>query len=194
MSKQKKGTTPVLKTSNALQGWLATESQKTEGVAEVKPATQDTDRGETDKEKGNESVQEVGGGEASSSAIVTDTSNDQQVEPAQSVMQPEIPVEQPGTPVVAKRVRSKGERGGSQDTYSETFFKKPERTEMASKPIRVSEESHWLLAVLVEEARRRGHKLTVGDLIENLLANHRNVHKDAVDELLQQWKVRKKIA
>ena len=106
-------------------------------------------------------------------------------------------------PVVTKEVapapRKPKNRGGEEpksSSYLETFFKKPVKANgsgLASegKPIRVSEESHLLLSVLVSEARRQGYKLNVGDLIDNLLAHHRSEHKSEVNELIAKWKTRK---
>jgi hypothetical protein len=87
--------------------------------------------------------------------------------------------------------------GAKSSSYLETFFKKPVKengTSLASdgKPVRITEESHYLLSVLVSEARRQGYKLNAGDLIDNLLTHHRSEHKSEVDELIAKWKARKR--
>ena len=101
------------------------------------------------------------------------------------------------TAPVSRKSKSRGGEGERSGSYPETFFKKPVKTaddtsSSEVKPVRISEESHWLLSVLVSEARRKGHKLNVGDLVDNLLANHRSVYKDEVNELIAGWKSRKR--
>lgn len=99
-------------------------------------------------------------------------------------------------PTPRKQKNRGGEGLKSSEWYLETFFKKPVKPNGNSlagdgKPIRVSEESHLLLSVLVSEARRHGYKLNIGDLIDNLLTNHRTEHKSEVDDLIAKWKTRK---
>lgn len=123
---------------------------------------------------------------------------DQPTDPQSVEEQTEIALPEEAAPVAEKRKqKSKGiESNLSGKSYAETFFKKQENQESGGefKPVRITEESHWLLSVLVEEARRQGSKLTVGDFIQNLLADHRIVHKEEVDTLIGQWKTRKKIS
>ncbi|WP_338877305.1 DUF3408 domain-containing protein (plasmid) [Spirosoma sp. SC4-14] len=99
--------------------------------------------------------------------------------------------------VGTKKPKNKAGEGKKPETYQETFFKRPVKsTDEAAfevKPVRISEDSHWLLSVMIEEARRQGYKITLADLVDNLLANHRAEHKTEVDKLINQWKVRKRI-
>lgn len=98
---------------------------------------------------------------------------------------------------IPRKSKNRGGEGIKSSSYLETFFKKPVKengTSLASdgKPVRITEESHYLLSVLVSEARRQGYKLNVGDLIDNLLTHHRSEHKSEVDELIAKWKARKR--
>ncbi|CCH57591.1 hypothetical protein BN8_p06784 (plasmid) [Fibrisoma limi BUZ 3] len=140
-------------------------------------------------------------------SVVLEKTDEPTVEPAQATGKPEIAsVEEtvvpatevaPNAPLapVQRKAKSKVGEGSKAGSYSETFFKKPVKSESSPgevKPVRISEDSHLLLSIIVSEARRQGHKLNVGDFIDNLLADHRAVHKPEVDALIANWKTRKR--
>lgn len=200
MAKKQSSSIPTVRQNSSLMSWLNKETQA-EAASEV-PAT--STLGSEGADNNDEAIFEP-------EAVLPETSGSAQAEngPAEAPGEPAVipavrksaELVQPVSPPVAatrkSKVKSEGSTSGQ--TYPELFFKKPVKPESddvgsESRVIRISEESHWLLSVLVESARRLGNKLTAGDLIENLLANHRQAHKDEVDAYIHQWKTRKRIS
>ena len=198
MAKSNKNTVPAIKPpSSGMMEWLNQNSNATQLPVTESAANQPVDviQGVSIAEIPVEGIPKSDVAESAAFQPVTVGAEQGQI-PSSSedlengITAPKLPVAS-----TAPKVKSRGGEKGK--SYPETFFKKPEKSDESgsdSKPIRISEESHWLLSVLVEQARRQGNKLTVGNLIENLLADHRLVHKQAVDELLADWKARKRIA
>lgn len=207
MAKKTTNAVPTIRENHVLASWLNKESQlagSSTAVETDQKAVSTAITGEpTDREAGvgvaSEPVQadtqlpvaEAIGGERG--GIINAVSDAPTVDSS-----PQVPplATSPGTGT--GRGKNKLEGSLSSRPYPETFFKKPIKSEPSDsvseyRPIRISEDSHWLLSVLVESARRLGNKLTVADLIENLLTDHREVYKEKVDELINQWKARKKI-
>ena len=204
MAKAKTSTVPTIKPNSSLMSWLNQESQTADNSLE----NESVPKRVVTSEKGDEPAISVG---------VDTLSNPADEKPERlstsELVQPEVDEvnkqdnqesEERGSeanpsPPVSKKVKTKSVNGSSSSkSYQERFFKKPTKSEDGViendiKPIRISEDSHWLLSVLVQEARRQGNKLTVSDLIENLLTDHREVHKGMVDDLIDQWKARKRI-
>lgn len=202
MAKAKTSTVPTIKPNSSLMSWLNQESQAAGNTATTETASETVvapEKGtKPEVASGNDVLlkpedvkteqppfSELGNPETSGTDAVNKTDDDtHQATPS---------VRSPSTPV-SKKGKSKMAEGKS---YPDIFFKKPVKEDGNSadelRVVRVSEDSHWLLSVLVEAARRQGNKLTGGDLIENLLTNHREVHKEVVDELINQWKTRRRI-
>ena len=208
MAKKTTNAVPTIRENHVLANWLNKESQSagSPGVIETDQKAGSTSITEEpiDKEPGVEGV--------ASEPVQTDTLSPvaeavkgDKGEIVSAVLDAPTVVSSPQvapltTPAgaITGRAKNKVEASLSSKPYLETFFKKPIKSELSdsaseSKPIRISEDSHWLLSVLVESARRLGNKLTVADLIENILTDHREVYKEKVDELINQWKARKKI-
>lgn len=100
----------------------------------------------------------------------------------------EAPGKANAQPVTRKRNGSK--------TYQELFFTKPvkQEGEVESKTIiRISEESHLFISVLQDSAKKYGVTLSISDLIDNLIKQHRDQFKVETEELIHQWKIRKKL-
>lgn len=211
MAKVTKSTVPVIRTNHVLADFLKEQEQSVDSPAtteagqkvEVVPTIPTIGKaGESATKEQADSltspeptpVEERATREPEASAS---TESDAVSVSVDRVTKPVLPVAS-DTPVT-KKGKHKGESSLSGKTYSEVFFKKPVKTEEADaesdfKLIRISEDSHWVLTFLVGAARRLGNKLTLGDLIENLLANHREVYKGEIDEIMNQWKTRRKIS
>ena len=199
MAKKQNSTIPTVRQNPSLMSWLNKETQA-EAASDV-PATSALSSEDADTNAKTSLETEAVLPETLGTAQVVD-------EPAKAPGEPpEIPaarklaeaVQPVSAPLAATRKGKVKSDSTSGQTYPEQFFKKPVKPESddvgsESRVIRISEESHWLLSVLVESARRLGNKLTAGDLIENLLANHRQAHKDEVDAYIHQWKTRKRIS
>lgn len=103
-------------------------------------------------------------------------------------------------PVPTKGAKSAKEKAATKpgattenvESYYEQYFKKPER-DGTTKPVQLSEDKHWLLTVLIDSARREGWRLTLPDLIDNLIGHHISDNKEVVDKLIAQWKSRKNL-
>jgi hypothetical protein len=200
MAKSTKTPIPTIKEPNkGMLAWLnqqnkpATESSK-EGNP-LSTLTTDNPTNHKQEEPISEAVQETG-----NKMVEVPVGQPESIIPAQTGEEGKESVAKTieSTPLAVSR-KSKSKQGDtslSGKSYPETFFKKSEKSEdlQGSEPklIRISEVSHWLLSVLSEEARRQGNKITVGDLIDNLLADHRENHKTVVDEMINNWKARKK--
>lgn len=197
MAKSKASDIPTIRSNSSLMSWL---NKETESGASSSPTDKDSS---AEAEAATQSPEVSDPLETSLASEPQPALNEKVVDEASKGKAFDVE-NAPGRPVVSavvapRKGKSKTESNSSGQTYSELFFKKPVKPEQGeagteSKPIRISEDSHWLLSVLVESARRLGNKLTVGDLIENLLAEHRKVHKEDVDEWINQWKTRKKIS
>lgn len=202
MAKAKTSAIPTIKPNSSLMNWLNQESQTADNSA----STESVPRKVETAEKGDEqaiavdtqssSADEKAGQESTSELVQPEV--DEVTRPDNQELEENTAGANPSQ-AVSRKVKTKSTTGNlSNKSYQERFFKKPTKSEDGTaesdiKPIRISEDSHWLLSVLVQEARRQGNKLTVSDLIENLLTDHREVHKGMVDELIDQWKARKRI-
>ena len=208
MAKKTTTAVPTIRDNHVLASWLNQESQTAGSPVDAetnqKVASTSITEEPTDKEPGVEGVTSEPV-QTATRPTVAEAVRGEKGETSNSVLNaPLIDSSRQDAPLVtpsvagARKGKNKVEGSLSSKPYLETFFKKPIKTELSdsvseSKPIRISEDSHWLLSVLVESARRLGNKLTVGDLIENLLTDHREVYKGEVNELINQWKARKKI-
>ena len=204
MAKSNKNTIPTINPPNGgMRAWLNQNDPATSGSAADGTST----REETTTVKVEDSqpgvpteTQVVEKPEIVNSATVEETSQPSKSDEGIKGKDVSTSPESVATSAVAsipRKSKNKGGEDAKSSSYLETFFKKPVKengTSLASdgKPVRITEESHYLLSVLVSEARRQGYKLNVGDLIDNLLTHHRSEHKSEVDELIAKWKARKR--
>ncbi|MVM42218.1 DUF3408 domain-containing protein [Spirosoma sp. HMF3257] len=199
MAKKKTQPTPVIKTTPRILDWL-NNTGSSQGIENVVDTAQEGRGEDVPSEIKLKNVETTTPSQEVKESIEDENLNknekEQQGAPEKTDDIKEAQEQIQQAPQATKATSNQRKRSGSGKSYIDLFFTKPVKAEGEAESktiVRISEESHWLIGVLLESAKKQGVTLSISDIIDNLVRDHREKYQVEVDEFITQWKIRKRI-